>query len=85
MEQLVKAAVKDFLYGGECGELDSIIKGACVIGYLKRELGIVVDPEQYINGEMDEASLELKKAFVTVLKYIGDISENQDMVKDIKD
>ena len=82
MEQLIKTTVGDFLEIND--EADWRLQGACVIGYLERQLDMAFDPGWWENGELDEASEDLKKCIIRVLKYVGEVSENEDMVKDIE-
>lgn len=72
MEQ-IKSVIEEF-------KNDSIEEqGACVVDFLKRELNGAFDPGWYENGVLDEDSVKLKQAFITVLNFIADVTDNEDM------
>ena len=59
---------------------DSIeVQGACVVDFLKRELDSAFDPGWYENNILDKDSEDLRQAFVKVLNFVADVTDNEEM------
>lgn len=55
------------------------VQGACVVDFLKRELDSAFDPGWYENNALDKDSEDLRQAFVKVLNFVADITDNEEM------
>lgn len=55
------------------------VQGACVVDFLKRELNSAFDPGWYENNILDKDSEDLRQAFVKVLNFVADITDNEEM------
>ena len=68
-----KCAIEEF-------KNDSIeVQGACVVDFLKRELDSAFDPGWYENNILDKDSEDLRQAFVKVLNFVADVTDNEEM------
>lgn len=68
-----KQAIKEF----KNDRID--VQGACVVDFLKRELDSAFDPGWYENNMLDKDSEDLRQAFVKVLNFVADITDNEEM------
>lgn len=55
------------------------VQGACVVDFLKRELNGAFDPGWYENNTLDEGSEELLQAFIKVINFVADVTDNEEM------
>ena len=68
-----KCAIEEF-------KNDSIeVQGACVVDFLKRELDSAFDPGWYEHNILDKDSEDLRQAFVKVLNFVADVTDNEEM------
>lgn len=73
MVELKKQVIEEFKNDG------IEVQGACVVDFLKRQLNGAFDTGWYENNMLDEESEKLKQAFITVLNFVADTTDNEEM------